>query len=319
MKILKFKKIYLSISFLLVFVSIILFFTIGLRLSIDFTGGTYINFSTTTDTNITEIADYITEFQNTINTKVENNAFSDEEKELGEITTKIDLGEPLVVSSNTDFIIRMQYIDEATHNHLSKFLITKFDNFQENKYMTISATISQNLKERAIYALIIAIIGIILFIAYSFRKVPKKISPFKFGFCAVIALFHDVMITILVFIFLGHFLGVEVGSFFVTALLTILGYSVNDTIVVFDRIRENLIYQSKGESFADVAEKSLKQTLTRSINTSLTTLITLSALFFLGSESIKWFVLALIVGVLSGTYSSIFIATPILALWKNKK
>jgi preprotein translocase subunit SecF len=158
----------------------------------------------------------------------------------------------------------------------------------------------------------------IVFIAWAFRKIPRKVSPWKFGVTAVIALFHDVILPVGVFVLLGQFFNAEVESFFVTALLTIMGFSVHDTIVVFDRIRENMMYQKRDETFAEVAEKSVQQTMVRSINTSLTVFITLLFLFLFGGESTRWFVFTMLIGVVFGTYSSIFIATPLLVLWKQK-
>ncbi len=153
------------------------------------------------------------------------------------------------------------------------------------------------------------------YIAYAFRKIPKRVSPWKFGFSAIVALAHDIVITLGVFALLGY----EVNVFFITALLTIMGFSVHDTIVVFDRIRENLKGQTSKQSFGDIADISLNQTLARSINTSVSTLFPLLALYIWGAGSLRTFVFALIVGILVGTYSSIFIASPVLTLWQGKR
>jgi preprotein translocase SecF subunit len=152
-------------------------------------------------------------------------------------------------------------------------------------------------------------------LAYAFRKVPKRVSPWRFGICAVVALLHDVLTTTGVFALMGY----EVDALFITAILTVIGFSVHDTIVVFDRIRENLKFQGRDESFAQVADLSLNQTLSRSINTSVSTLITLAALYVLGAPSLKTFLFALLFGITIGTYSSIFIASPLLVLWQGKK
>ena len=159
--------------------------------------------------------------------------------------------------------------------------------------------------------------AIILYIAFAFRRVSRPVSSWFYGFFAIVALFHDIFIPLGVFSLLGHFKGVEIDTLFVTAILTVLGFSVHDTIVVFDRIRENLNLSRAKESFEEIVGKSLTQTITRSINTSLTVLIVLVAVFFLGAESTKYFSLALIIGIIAGTYSSIFIASPLLVTWNN--
>ena len=158
---------------------------------------------------------------------------------------------------------------------------------------------------------------IILYIAFSFRKVPKPASSWRFGVVAVVALLHDVILLVGVFSILGHFLNIEIDILFMTALLTVIGFSVHDTIVVFDRIRENLP-KHLSKSFTSVADISIVQTLGRSLNTSLTVVFVLFALLLFGGESIRWFVVALLVGIISGTYSSIFNATALLVVWEEK-
>ncbi len=192
----------------------------------------------------------------------------------------------------------------------------------EVSFSIVGPTVSKNLTQKAIKAVILASIGIILFIAYSFRKVERPASSWRFGIAAVIALLHDLLVVTGLFSILGHFfIWIEVDALFITSLLTVMGFSVHDTIVVFDRIRENLrLYPS--QSFEWVVNESLIQTLARSINTSLTVVITLLALFLLGGETIRGFILALIIGVISGTYSSIFNASQILVswqLWSNRR
>ena len=165
--------------------------------------------------------------------------------------------------------------------------------------------------------MIVASIFIVLYIAFSFRQVSKPASSWRFGITAIVALFHDILLIIGVFAILGKFLGVEVDTLFVTALLTIIGFSVHDTIVVFDRIRENL-QKNIGKKFTEVANISVVQTLGRSLNTSLTVIFVLIALLLFGGETIKWFVVALLIGIISGTYSSIFNATALLVWWEEK-
>lgn len=182
----------------------------------------------------------------------------------------------------------------------------------------VGPVIGQETTTNAVKSVALASLAIVLYIVYAFREIPKPYSPWKFGVAAVVALLHDVLVVVGAFSLLGHFYGVQVDSLFVTALLTIIGFSVHDTIVVFDRIRENL-RKSPNLSFTQVVNDSLLQTLGRSLMTSLTVLFTLLSLILFGGESIRWFVVALFVGVFSGTYSSIFNAAPLLVLWEERK
>lgn len=213
------------------------------------------------------------------------------------------------------FILNLEHIDNPTHDKIIENFQKRFGNLIENRFTTIGPVVGETLKKRAVIAVIIAMAMIVLYVAFAFRKVPKKVSPWKFGICAIIALIHDVLIPVGIFAIFR----LEVDALFITAILTVLGFSVHDTIVVFDRIRENLKYQERDESFAHVANKSMTQTMARSINTSLTTLITLTALLLLGSTSIFNFILVLVIGIVVGTYSSIFIASPLLTLWLKKE
>jgi preprotein translocase subunit SecF len=164
--------------------------------------------------------------------------------------------------------------------------------------------------------IVLANIAIIIYIAWTFRKISKPIASWKYGVIAVIALVHDVFITVGFFAFFGQFYGIEINAAFIAAILTVLGYSVHDTIVVFDRTRENLL-KHPGNNFEDTVENSVNQTLSRSINTSLTVMLTLFAILLFGGQSIRDFVLTLIIGVTFGTYSSIFLASPLLVTWNK--
>jgi len=187
---------------------------------------------------------------------------------------------------------------------------------EEKRFNSIGPVIGSELKESSVWAIVIALIAIVLYIGFAFRKVSFPVSSFKYGIIATIALFHDIIITLGVFSVLGHFYGIEIGIPFVAAILAILGYSVNDTIVVFDRTRENLL-KSGIDDFEKIVNKSVNETLIRSINTSFTTLIVLFALYLFGGDTIKYFVVALMVGIAAGTYSSIFIASPLLVTWQK--
>lgn len=176
----------------------------------------------------------------------------------------------------------------------------------------IGASVSDQMKSQAFTGTLLALLGIALYIAWAFRRVAYPVTSWEYGAGAIIALAHDIIITIGVFSLLGHFHGIEVGVPFIAALLTILGYSVNDTIVVYDRVRENLLRSRSGTDFEVIVNRSLNETLVRSVNTSLTVIIVLIAVAVLGGESVRWFAVALLVGVGFGTYSSIFIASALL-------
>lgn len=183
----------------------------------------------------------------------------------------------------------------------------------------VGGSVSSQITKNAFTGTIVSILAILIFIAYAFRRVSGAVTSWEYGFGAVIALAHDIIITIGVFAFLGEFYGVEIGVPFIAALLTILGYSVNDTIVVYDRIRENLVRASSKQSFEETVNRSLNETLGRSINTSMTVIITLIAIVLFGGESIRYFGLALLTGVAFGTYSSIFVSSALLVTRYNMK
>ena len=188
---------------------------------------------------------------------------------------------------------------------------------EELRFDSVGPTIGQELKRKSVNAIALVLVAIVLYIAWVFRKVSKPVASWKYGISAIIALFHDVIITIGIFVVLGKFFNVEINTPFVAAILTVLGYSVNDTIVVFDRIRENL--PRSDEDFAGTVNSSVNQTIKRSVNTSLTTLLVLISILFFGGSTIRDFVLALSIGVFIGTYSSIFLASPILVIWEKLK
>jgi len=188
---------------------------------------------------------------------------------------------------------------------------------EERRVESVGPVIGKELTQKALSALLMASMAIVLYIAFSFRKVPKPASSWRFGITAVIALMHDILVVVGIFAILGKVWGVEIDTLFVTALLTVIGFSVHDTIVVFDRVRENLS-KNPGKKFADITNLSIVQTLGRSLNTSLTVIFVLTALLLFGGETIKWFVVALLIGIISGTYSSIFNATALLVWWEEK-
>jgi len=215
-------------------------------------------------------------------------------------------------------LIRPGHLSEERHQDLVRELAGGGrESVAEKRFDAIGPTIGRELAKKSIWAIVLVIFLIVVYIAWAFRKVSEPVASWKYGIATVIALLHDVSIPIGVFSVLGHFYGVEVDTLFVTALLTILGFSVHDTIVVFDRIRENLKNMKGRPAFETVVGDSISQTITRSINTSLTVLLVMISIYIFGGASIAYFALALIIGVFFGTYSSICLASPILVTWQK--
>ncbi len=218
-------------------------------------------------------------------------------------------------NSNNDILVRTDTITDAKKNAFLAKLTDNGVNVKEKSFNTLGPIIGGETRNNAFKAIGLAIIAITLYIAFAFRHVSKPISSWKFGISAIIALVHDVLIVVGIFSLLGEFMGVEVDTLFITAVLTIMGFSVHDTIVVFDRIRENLLKNVKNHSFEQVVNQSFNETLARSLNTSLTVVLVLFALLLFGGASIRWFIVAFLVGIITGTYSSIFIASAVLVEW----
>ncbi len=338
--IVKARKAWFGISGVLIVAALIIIPIKGLNLGLDFTGGTLleVQFNETIPTS-TELNDKITEVEEELLGAIDTASYTEETETTSTLEDAppdltetsfialeedkeipIDFGQPIVVSTDENrFMIRMKHISTESHDALISAFTDSYGEIEETRYNTIGPTIGASMKSKAVMALIMALIMIVLYIAFAFRSVPKHVSPWRFGATAIAALVHDVLITVGIFVLLGSILGVEIDALFVTALLTIMGFSVHDTIVTFDRVRENLKHQKAGEDFETVSERAVNATLARSFNTSLSTLFTVAALFFLGADSIHYFLLALIVGLIAGTYSSIFTATPLLAEWQQRK
>ncbi len=212
-------------------------------------------------------------------------------------------------SGDESFIIRTRPISQEENQKIQQALSEKLGEVKEVSFETVGGVVGRETLENALKALVLSWGLIVLYVAWSFKN-------WKFGICAILALIHDVLVVVGIFSILGKLLNVEVDSMFVTAILTIIGFSVHDTIVVFDRIRENL-KRMMGTPFEKIVNASILQTMRRSINTSLTVVLVLTALLVFGGESIRWFVVALLVGIISGTYSSIFTASPLLVVWEE--
>jgi len=286
------KNIYFIISFLIIIPGIISLFLFGLKLSIDFTGGSRLTFVFPKDVNERQI----------------EGVRSGIEEQNIEVST--------IQPSGNRIVVRTPPIDEKTDARLVESLQKKVGSFKQEEFETVGPVIGSETALNALKAIVLASALIVMYIAWSFRKVPKPASSWRFGLCAVVALIHDALLLIGIFSILGHFFHVEIDSLFVTAVLTVIGFSVHDTIVVFDRVRENLIKHGSS-NFAITVNNSILQTLNRSLNTSLTAVIVLFTLLIFGGESIRWFVVALLIGIISGTYSSIFNAAPLLVAWQE--
>lgn len=316
------RKIWLTISTILVVLSIVSLSIWQLNFGIDFTGGALLEL----------------EFKN----ERPSNAQIEEK-----LSDDLDLGSLVVQPVDSQgLILRFQDISEDKHqeilSHLEELVRTEEkedtgleietttstedvvievnpdkSNIEELRFDSVGPSIGAELKEKSITAMLVVLVAIVFYIAWAFRKVSKPVASWKFGITAIIALFHDVVITLGIFSLLGYLYNIEVNTAFVAAILTVLGYSVNDTIVVFDRIRENL--PKSHEDFENTVNVSVNQTIQRSINTSVTTLLVLLSILFFGGATIRDFILALSIGVLIGTYSSIFLASPVLVIWEKMK
>ncbi len=295
MKVIKNKNIFFGISAVVVALSIAAVVTFGLKFGVEFTGGT------------------LTEFT----------CASCSKAELEQKLTALDVGGySLRRAGESGFILRTGILAEEQRSSVLQALSSTDSHIE--RFNEIGPTIGTELRNKAWLAMLLVAFAIVLFIAFVFRGVSRPVKSWKYGIIAIVALMHDIIVPVGVFAVLGQYAGAEVGVLFVMALLAILGYSVNDTIVVFDRVRENLhknTENNKKEDFADTVGHSLNQTYARSINTSLTTLLVLVGLYVIGSSATTHFALVLIAGVIAGTYSSIFLATPLLVAvndWQNK-
>lgn len=214
-------------------------------------------------------------------------------------------------------------MDEENIKAINLSLSEKFPNAIKISSETISSDTGRSQAVSAMTAIFIASAGIVLYLTYTFREVPKPFNSFQFGISAILALLHDALIVIGIFAILGHFWGIEIDLLFVTAILTVIGFSVHDTIVVFDRIREKAMLSRKSREvkldMSQTIDESLHETLARSIILTLTTVIVLVAMFLLGPVTLKWFIGALLIGMISGTYSSIFVASQLLLLFQSRR
>lgn len=288
------KKIWYLISSILLLPGIVALFMGGLHLGIDFTGGS------------------ITRY-----TFPEDKPSAEKIREVVSMAVSVDLQVQEI--GDSDMIIRSPLLSNEEKNSMRDIIFEAYGDIEEVSFESIGPTIGKELRSKAITAIILVLVFIILYITFAFRKIGMgPVQSWVYGGVAVITLAHDILFVTGVFALLGIFFQVEIGSLFVTALLTTLGFSIHDTIVVFDRIRERLRV-NPASTFEQTVNESVNQTILRSINTSITTILVLISLYIFGGESIKDFVLALIIGIFIGTYSSIFIASPLLVTWERFK
>lgn len=347
--IIKNRKIWLVLSGLLVSFSIVALFSWGLNFGIDFTGGSLLEvkfleknpsavevrdsldsldlnsliIQPTEDDSVIlrfkndspEVHSQIMEKLNILAISISEEDFSKEslENNINNSVSEEDSMYPeinLDASDSPEIIIDNENISVESENVVSPSLI------EEVRFDSVGPSIGKELRNKSFNTIFLVLIIIILYISLIFRKVSKPVSSWKYGIASIIALFHDILIILGIFAVLGRFFNTEINTPFIAAVLTVLGYSINDSIIVFDRIRENL--PKSVENFNNTINKSINQTLIRSINTSFTTLLVLLAIIIFGGDSIREFVLALAIGIFIGTYSSIFIASPIL-VWFNSR
>ncbi len=298
MLVVTYRKFFYTLSAILVAVSIVATIVWGFNLGIDFKGGSII--------------------------EIEYPQGRPSQSDLATALSPLHLDASIRPTGDKAYLIRMKDITQPEKALLMSALSNSgnFGTSTEKRFDSVGPVLGSEALRKALFSIILVILAIVLFISYAFRKVSEPVSSWKYGIVAVIALIHDVIIPTGVFVALGHFAGYEIDTLFITALLVVLGFSVHDTIVVFDRVRENLKDASAKKPFEQIVGESISQTFVRSINTSLTTILALVVLYFVGGESTQHFSLALIIGIIAGTYSSIFIGSPLLVTlekWQGKK
>lgn len=287
----KYSSVYYIISGILIIAAVASLILFGLKFGIEFTGGSNMQVDFTTQRPTNEA------IQNTL--------------------SSFNLGEIIVQPTGTNgLILQFRGVDEVTHQQiLSK--INELSPASEKSFQFIGPSIGQELRNKTQIAIVLALLAITLYIAFAFRKVSKPVSSWKYGIASLVALFHDILIPLGAFSILGKLYNVEITIPIIAALLTILGFSVHDTIVIFDRIRENILRKGMGQ-FDETVNLSLNQTIGRSISTVLTVLFVMISLYFFGGQTLKYFALSLIIGITCGAYSSIFIAGPLLVSWHKR-
>ncbi|NBS69094.1 protein translocase subunit SecF [bacterium] len=292
LNIMRLSTLWLTVSGVIVAASLTALMVFGLNYGVDFTGGTLL------ELNVPSLAS-----AEDLRGQLESSGFAE---------IKVQEGE------GDRVFVRAGQLTEDEHQRLLTEVQSRYADASEVQYTFVGPSVGSELRRSATIAIGVLLVLIALYVAWAFRNVGEKVSAWKFGTITLLTAAHDVIVPLGVFAVLGRVWGYQIDTAFVAAILTILGYSINDTIVVFDRTREHLAAKRTGESFRELVNKSVNETMGRSINTTLAVLLPLLAIFFVGGESTRPFVLALIVGVAAGAYSSLFLASPLLVLWQEK-
>lgn len=292
MNVITYRKFFYSLSAILIIASIVAMSVWGFHLGIDFKGGSLLEL----------------EFS-------QNRPL---QADVAKVLAPLNLEASIRATGDTGYLIRMREITQTEKESVVTAL-APLGTSTEKRFDSIGPVLGLESLRKAIFSVVLVIVAIVLFIAFAFRKVSEPVSSWKYGMVAIIALIHDVIIPVGVYSILGRFLGYEIDTLFITAILVVLGFSVHDTIVVFDRVREHLRNAAGKKPFDQIVGESVSETFTRSINTSLTTLFALIVLYFVGGQMTQSFSLVLIIGIIAGTYSSIFIGSPLLVtIWKRQ-
>ncbi len=311
---LKYKNIYFAFSGILIILSLIAIGLWGLNLGIDFEGGSILEVKFTNEISIKEVRTILNTEE--IREKIPEITIQKIDKRAGEI--------------GVGFLIRMGEGKEMTSTEQKTLVLSSLKELgevEEKRFGSVSGVVGEEIKNSMIIVIILSIILVISYIGFAFRKVSKPVSSWYYGIASFIALFHDILIILGVLAILGHLYGVTITIPIITGLLIICGYSINDSVVVFDRIRENLSNSSDSRSsiekkYENIVNQSLNETIVRSINTSLSTLLAIIIIFFIGGITLRYLILTLMIGIVIGTYSSIFLASPMLAtlvVWLNRR
>jgi len=291
MNLLKYSKFFIGFSIVSIVIGFVIIYLFGFKTSIEYTGGSVFKFKT------------FENYQNKI-----QNASSSLSFEIKEIYERDGFVHLKTAETENN---KVQAISSALNSLDQELVITDIE--------VVGSSVGIEFAKNSFLALVIAFIGIVLYVAYSFNSLSEKISSWYFGFAAIIAILHDILIVVSFFSLMGYLYNVEIDALFLTALLTIAGFSINDTIVVFDRIRENILKYEKSKSLEEIFNISIFETLNRSIITSFTVIVIMFALYLFGAGTIKYFSLALVIGIASGTFSSIYIASPLVLILKKLK
>lgn len=277
-------KFWFWVGLLTILASLVVIFAVGPTWGIDFTGGSLLEVSAPPE-NLTPISDFL-------------------QAEAG-------LSATIQTTPDHSLIIRTQALDDTRHREIVEALTAQNLIEEELRFESVGPTIGEELRQKAAVAVVLVVVVLIIYLAYTFRGAAGFAAPWKFGVAAAYALIHDLLVVTAIFVVLGKLKGVPIDSLFVTAQLAIMGYSVNDTIILFDRLKTDWL-RKRTADFSQAIDEATKATLFRSLNTSLTILVVLVALLLFGGTTIRWFVVALTAGTIFGSYSSIFIASPVL-------